>query len=198
MKAKIMDLTPEVEHRLRRIFKVFNKFMLMLWRLGLARYGNPTRFGGAIMVVKHTGRKTGLTRYAPVNFHETEDAVYCTAGFGEGTHWYQNILANPEVELWLPDSRWAGIAEDVSDSKDNLELLRKVIVASGFAGPLFGINPQQMTDADFKRLLDHYRLVRIRKETPVTGPGGPGDLAWVWPLATVLLLFVVLGGNREE
>jgi deazaflavin-dependent oxidoreductase (nitroreductase family) len=193
-----MDLTPEVEHRLRRIFKVFNQFMLLLWRLGLAQYGNPTRFGGAIMVIKHIGRKSGLTRYAPVNYHEMEDAVYCTAGFGKGTHWYQNIITNPEVELWLPDSRWAGIAEDVSDAQDNLELLRRVLVASGFAGPLFGVNPSRMSAADFEKLLEHYRLVRIRKVAPITGPGGPGDLAWVWPLATILLLLALLSGRRED
>jgi deazaflavin-dependent oxidoreductase (nitroreductase family) len=198
MEVWIMELSPDVERRLRKVFKLFNKFMLTLWRLGLARYGNPSRFGGAIMVIKHTGRKSGLTRFAPVNYHETEQAVYCTAGFGAQTDWYQNILENPDVELWLPDSRWEGIAEDISHSQDRVDLLRQVLIASGFAGPLFGVNPRQMADKDFEKLLEHYRLIRIRKSAPATGPGGPGDLAWVWPLATFTLLLVLINRRRNS
>lgn len=192
-----MELSVETEGRLRRIFKLFNKFMLALWRLGLAKYWNPSRYGGAIMVIKHTGWKSGRTRYAPVNYYETDEYVYCTAGFGYQTHWYRNIMANPEVELWLPDSRWEGTAEDISESAERVELLRQVIIASGFAGPLFGVNPRKLTGADLEQLLDHYRLVRISKVRPVTGPGGPGDLAWVWPLSTLLLILVIARNNRR-
>jgi deazaflavin-dependent oxidoreductase (nitroreductase family) len=193
-----MELSAELEVRLRKIFRVFNKFMLAIWRLGLARFGNPTDLGGAIMVIKHTGRKSGLTRYAPVNYFEQGEFVYCTAGFGEQTHWYQNIMTKPEVELWLPNSRWSGVAEDISDSEQRVSLLRGVLVASGVAGPLFGVNPRKMSDDDLEGLLDHYRLVRIRKISPVTGPGGPGDLSWVWPLSTFLLLFALISGKRSR
>jgi deazaflavin-dependent oxidoreductase (nitroreductase family) len=192
-----MELTPRAEVRLRRIFKAFNRFMLLLWRLGLARYGNPSRYGGAIMVIKHHGHKTGLTRYAPVNYAAAGDQVYCTAGFGPATHWYRNLMANPEVELWLPDGRWRGIAEDASDDPQRVTWLRKVLVASGFAGPLFGFNPRRMTDGQIEGMLDTYRLVRIRKTAPITGPGGPGDLAWVWPLSTLLLLGLLLRRRKQ-
>jgi deazaflavin-dependent oxidoreductase (nitroreductase family) len=193
-----MDLSADLELRLRKIFRVFNKFMLALWRLGLARYGNPTQLGGAIMVIKHTGRKSGLTRYAPVNYFEEGEFVYCTAGFGEQTHWYRNILDKPDVELWLPNSRWSGIAEDISDSEHRISLLRAVLVASGLAGLLFGVNPRKLSDDDLEDLLDHYRLVQIRKISPVTGPGGPGDLAWIWPLSTFLLLFALFRRKRDH
>ena len=191
-----MELSPDIERRLRKIFKAFNKFMLALWQLGLARYGNPTSLGGAVMVIKHIGRKSGLTRYAPVNYFETDVYVYCTAGFGEQTHWYQNLLANPEVELWLPRSRWAGVAEDNSEADNRVEIMREVLIASGFAGPLFGVNPRRMSDDDIESLLDHYRLVRIRKTLPITGPGGPGELAWVWPVATLLLVLLIFRRKR--
>jgi deazaflavin-dependent oxidoreductase (nitroreductase family) len=194
----MMELTPTTEIRLRRIFKLFNRFMLMLWRLGLASYGNPSKYGGAIMVIKHRGHKTGLTRYAPVNYAEMGDEVYCTAGFGTATHWYRNLQAYPQVELWLPNGRWSGVAEDASDDPRRAALLRKVLIASGFAGPLFGLNPRRMSDAQIDSLLDTYRLIRIRKTAPVTGPGGPGDLAWVWPLATLLLLGMLLRRRRRS
>jgi deazaflavin-dependent oxidoreductase (nitroreductase family) len=129
-----MTYSPDTEAQMRKIFKGFNRFMLLLWRLGLARYGNPTKWGGAVMVIKHRGRKSGLTRYAPVNFAEIDGDIYCAAGFGKKTHWYQNLLADPNVELWLPDSRWAGVAEEVTDAENRVEILRAVLFASGFVG----------------------------------------------------------------
>ncbi len=63
-------------------------------------------------------------------------------------------------------------------------------LASGLAGPLFGVNPKKLTDADFEKLMDRYRLIRIQRKEAVTGPGGPGDLAWVWPLSTLILLLL--------
>jgi deazaflavin-dependent oxidoreductase (nitroreductase family) len=185
-----MELTQVSEERLRRIFKSFNRFMLLLWRLGLGSWGNGTEFGGSIMVIKHTGRKTGLTRYTPVNYAVVDGDIYCTAGFGSVCEWYSNLMAIPQIEIWLPDGRWAGVAEDVSDSEDRGALLRQVIIASGFAGPLFGADPKKLTDADFEKLMDSYRLIRIQRKGAVTGPIGPGDLAWVWPLSTFILLLL--------
>ena len=37
----------------------------------------------------------------------------------------------------------------------------------------------------FARIMD---LVHIMRQQPRTGKGGPGDLAWVWPLAVMLML----------
>ena len=185
-----MELTPITEQRLRRIFKSFNRLMLLLWRLGLGSWINWPAFSGSIMVIKHTGRKTGLTRHTPVNYAIVDEDIYCTAGFGSVSDWYRNLLANPQVEIWLPDGRWAGVADDVSDAQDRGALLRQVILASGFAGPMFGVNPKQLSDADFEKLMSSYRLIRIQRKDAVTGPGGPGDLAWIWPLAAFMLLLL--------
>ena len=185
------------EDNLRSIFKYFNRFMLLLWRLGLGSWGNGTEFGGSIMVIKHTGRKTGLTRYTPVNYAIVDGEVYCSAGFGRVSDWYRNIMVLPEVEVWLPDGRWAGIAEDVSDAENGPQLLRQVIRGSGFAGPLFGVNPKKLSDQDFKDLLESYRLIRIRKADALTGAGGPGDLSWVWPLSTFVLLWLLIRKRRK-
>jgi len=193
-----MELTQISEQRLRRIFKSFNRFMMLIWRLGLGSWGNGTEFGGSIMVIKHTGRKTGLTRYTPVNYAVVDGDIYCTAGFGSVCDWYSNLMAIPQVEIWLPDGRWAGVADDVSDSKDRGALLRQVIIASGFAGSLFGADPKKLTDADFEKLMDNYRLIRIQRKGAVTGPGGPGDLAWVWPLSTLILLLLWFRRRRSS
>ncbi len=185
------------EDSLRGIFKAFNRFMLLLWRLGLGSWGNGTSFGGSVMIIKHIGRKTGLTRHTPVNYATVEGDIYCTSGFGKVSDWYLNIKVNPEVEVWLPDGRWTGIAEDVTDMEGNYQVFRQVLIASGFAGPLFGVNPKKLSDQDLLKLLESYRLIRIMRSNALTGPGGPGDLAWMWPAATFFLLLVLLRRRRK-
>lgn len=186
------------EDTLRQIFKRLNRFMVMLWRLGLGTWGNGTKYGGFIMVVKHVGRKTGLVRYTPVNYTEVNGDIYCTAGFGRISDWYRNIRANPQVEVWLADGRWAGIAEDVSDIDERVSIFRQVIIASGFAGPLFGVNQKTLTDEELERFLGSYRLIRIRRTEAVTGPGGPGDLAWVWPVSTLALMWLLWRKKKDN
>jgi deazaflavin-dependent oxidoreductase (nitroreductase family) len=183
--------------QLRGIFKVFNRFMMLLWRLGLGSWGNGTEFGGSLMVIKHTGRKTGLVRHTPVNYAISDGEIYCTAGFGVISDWYRNVMTNPQVEVWLPDERWDGIVEDVTDEENNVHYFRKVLIASGFAGPLFGANPKHLSDQDLERLLENYRLIRIRRVSPVTGPGGPGELSWVWPVATFILLWLLVRKRKR-
>jgi deazaflavin-dependent oxidoreductase (nitroreductase family) len=126
--------------------------MVALFRLGLGRGVNGwPSVGGRILVLVHVGRKTGIRRRTPLNYATVDGDVYCTAGFGSSSDWYRNILAHPEVEIWLPDGWWAGSATDISGSDNRIDLLRKVLVASGFAAWLAGIRPK--TDSDQKLAL---------------------------------------------
>ena len=146
-------LNPDTENTLRQVFKRFNPFMVGLFRLGLGWMVNfwPA-VGGRIMVITHTGRKSGLRRRTPVNYAPIDGDLYCTAGFGAASDWYRNILANPEVEVWLPGDWRRGRAEDISQDPRRIPLLRQVIIASGVVGPLFGVNPHKMDDAAFDQV----------------------------------------------
>ncbi|MFQ5595118.1 MAG: nitroreductase family deazaflavin-dependent oxidoreductase [Anaerolineae bacterium] len=180
---------PRIEEGLRQGFKYFNRFMLLMWRLGLGSWINfwPD-VGGRIMVIIHTGRKTGIRRHTPVNYAIVDGELYCTAGFGAISDWYRNIMANPQVEVWLPDGWWAGMAEDITDSEERTSLLRQVLIASGFAAPAAGVYPKRMTDQELEAATANYRLIHIHRTEARTGAGGPGDLAWVWPLAAMSML----------
>jgi deazaflavin-dependent oxidoreductase (nitroreductase family) len=182
-------MNPELEHFLIRFFRQMNRGILLLWRLGLggALNGWP-KVGGRIMVLTHTGRKSGQLRRTPLNYTILEGDVYCVAGFGKTADWYRNLLKTPDVEVWLPGEWWAGRAEDVSDLPERLRVLRQVLVASGFASFAAGINPYRLSDEALAEATAEYRLVRIRRIQPCTGPGGPGELAWVWPAAVLVLL----------
>ena len=149
---------------LRRVFRAVNIFMVFMWKLGMGRMLNcwPAGFG-RIMVIKHTGRKSGKLRLAPVNYAPVAGEIYCTAGFGSISDWYRNIMANPGVELWLPDGKVPARAEDISDCTERLALLRQIIVASGFAAPLFGINPKT-ADEKLAAATSDYRIIHFIQE----------------------------------
>lgn len=186
------------EQRLLMVFKVLNRFMIIMWRLGLGVWLKSKDTWGQIMVIGHKGRKTGVLRKTPVNYATVDGDLYCTAGFGKDSDWYRNILANPEVEIWHPDGWWKGITEDVSDSSNRTSLMREVLTGSGFAARLAGVNPRTISDERLDMVSKPYRLLRIRRTEPMTGAGGPGDLAWIWPLATLALLTMVLRRKRRR
>lgn len=190
--------TASDEH-LRRLFRRFNPAMLLLWRLGLGAWVNAwPEVGGRILVLGHTGRKTGQPRQTPLNYAEVDGELYCTAGFGAHCDWYRNVLAHPAVQVWLPDGWWAGMAEEVTDSARKLPLLRQVLIGSGVVAPAAGVNPHTLDDTALAAATQDYRLIHIRRTAPRTGPGGPGDLAWVWPAATLLLLAGLFRRRRRR
>jgi deazaflavin-dependent oxidoreductase (nitroreductase family) len=187
-------MSTKVDAVARRGFKYLNRFMLLMWRLGLQRWGMSNQYLGYIMVITHIGRKSGLARRTPVNYALIDGEFYCVAGFGAIADWYRNLVANPRVEVWLPESWWEGMAEDVSmwPAARQLPLLRQVLINSGFAAYAAGLDPRKMSDAELAKATAEYKLVRIHRTIPRTGPGGPGDLAWVWPgVATVLALLLL-------
>jgi deazaflavin-dependent oxidoreductase (nitroreductase family) len=188
-----------LDENLRQGFKYINRFMVLMWRLGLGRHVNFWPEGiGRIMVLTHTGRKTSVPRQTPVNYAIVDGDIYCTAAFGSASDWYRNIQKDPLVEIWLPDGWWAGRAEDISDSAERLHLLREVLIASAFAARAAGINPRTATDAELDHLTLSYRLVRISRTEARTGRNGPGELAWIWPLATMSLLPAILLRGRKK
>jgi deazaflavin-dependent oxidoreductase (nitroreductase family) len=190
---------PGTEERLRQSFKQFNRFMLLMWRLGLGRWVNAwPEVGGRTMVITHTGRKSGIWRRTPVNYTVADGEIYCTAAFGSTSDWYRNISANPEVEVWLPDGWWSGVAEEVTDTQIRAPILRQILIDSGFAARAAGIDPVGTTNAELDAATTDYRLIRIRRTEAHTGPGGPGDLAWVWLLATMVLLPLALSRRRRR
>lgn len=161
----VSSFTPQQMNTLRKVFHAGNRFMVWMWKMGWGKFINiwPAGFG-RIMVIRHRGRRSGREYLTPVNYAIVEGEIYCTAGFGSISDWYRNMLANPKVELWLSGEKKWCCAEDISDSPRRLFLLRQVIIASGFAGPLFGINPKKLDDARLDAVSKDYRLVHFIKE----------------------------------
>jgi hypothetical protein len=159
----IANFTSEQMGTVRKAFRVMNRFMVFIWKIGLRKMINMSPAGfGRIMVIKHRGRKSRKEFLTPVNYAILEGEIYCTAGFGPTSDWYRNMLVNPQIELWLPEGKRSACAEDISDSPRRLFLLRQVIIASGFAAPLFGINPKKLNDEQLDVISKEYRLVHFK------------------------------------
>lgn len=181
-----MEITETQEARLRRGFRFLNRNMILMWRLGLGwQMANPAV--GYIMVLATTGRKSGERRLVPLNFAEVDAGVQCLAGFGSTTHWLLNLEADSQCEIWLPDRRrLRGRGELVTSEPDRIDGVRRILLRSGFAAKLAHpeLDPATAPDEGIAALGPRpglrYEVVEIRLGNTVTGPGGPGDLTWIW------------------
>lgn len=187
-------LEPQALETMRRGFNRMNRFMVPLWRLGLGRLMDRWPEGaGQLLVLEHVGRRSGTHYRTPVDFSRVGDDLYCVAAFGEKTHWYRNILAAREFAVWLPDGRWVASAEDASDDPRRLDLMRQVLIDSGFAAPMVGLHPHQMSDHDLDQATSTYRLLRIHPLRREASVDGPDSLAWVWAFGAIAIVALFLG-----
>lgn len=85
-----------------------------LWRapIWLYRWNLGWLLGNRFMLLSHTGRKSGLPRQAVIEIIGHDEKIYYAAsGFGEKAHWYQNIIATPEVTIQIGRKKFAARAE---------------------------------------------------------------------------------------
>ncbi|WP_327138831.1 nitroreductase family deazaflavin-dependent oxidoreductase [Nocardia sp. NBC_01327] len=58
-------------------------------------------FGSRMLMLQHTGRRSGAQRYVVLEVvdHPAPDQYVVVSGFGVGAQWYRNIAADPRVHL---------------------------------------------------------------------------------------------------
>ncbi|MGD2027773.1 MAG: nitroreductase family deazaflavin-dependent oxidoreductase [Anaerolineales bacterium] len=173
---------------LRRIFWFINRFfMVPLYRLGLGFIVcNP--LSGYIMVIKHTGRKSGKRYYTPTNYVIFEGKVYCISGFGRGADWYLNLKAEPAAEIILPGGAFTGRMEEVEEQSEALKICKQIFKNAGFAGFLEGYNPWSAPDEKFLKTLKRAPVLRFRPVGVANGPMDQGGWHWITLIAVILLL----------
>ncbi len=181
---------PYVAHltALHRAFGIFNRWWAApALRLGLGRYlSNPLT--GYVMLLRVRGRRTGRWREVPLGYVIVDGAVYCIAGFGRSTQWFRNLVADPRVEVVLPDGAISGLAEEVTDPAESLRAMRPLgesvfLLAWG----LTGVDPRRVTDEQLMAVLGRFPLVRIRPRGIAPGPHDPGGDGWIASTAAASL-----------
>jgi deazaflavin-dependent oxidoreductase (nitroreductase family) len=174
-------------------FNTMNKYVgVPALRAGLGRYmSNPLT--GYLMCLQTRGRKSGELREAPLGYTIVGEHVYCVAGFGRRTHWYQNILADPHVEVVLPSRAFSGVAEEVTDPDERRRVLPPLLRSMGVIAGMVGMgNPWRDTPEETARKCEGMPLVRIRATGIAAGPEDPGGRFWVVPIVASAVLAIVL------
>lgn len=72
--------------------------------IALFRAGLGFLFGGRLLLLEHTGRTSGLTRYVVLEVvsRPAPGTFVVASGFGDRAQWYRNVVAHPGVRL-----RWS-------------------------------------------------------------------------------------------
>ena len=172
-------------------FTAVNKYVSVpALKMGLGRYmSNPAT--GYLMILRTRGRKSGEMRDAPLGYTIVGDHVYCIAGFGRPTHWFQNVLADPHVEVILPSRALSGLAEEVTDPAERRRALVPLLRSMGLVAGMVGMgNPWRDTPEELERKIEGMPLVRVKATGIAVGPEDPGGRYWVVPLAAGAILTV--------
>lgn len=69
----------------------------------LYRAGFGFLFGSRLLMLEHTGRKSGLSRYVVLEVigHPAPGTYIVVSGFGPKAQWFQNVRADPRVRVTL-------------------------------------------------------------------------------------------------
>jgi deazaflavin-dependent oxidoreductase (nitroreductase family) len=84
--------------------------------------------GHFVLLLKTTGRKSGIPRVTPLQYQEINGVIYVASARGVKADWYRNLAANPNVEVTIGSRRIKGRADLITDPgqiADFLELRLK-------------------------------------------------------------------------
>ncbi len=115
MVKKVKELHPP-----RGLARLGFRFPIKLYHLGLGGL-----FGTRLLLLTHTGRKTGKERQTVlevVRYDKGTTTFVVTAGFGPESDWYRNIQANPRVTVQCKRSRWEMAARFLTPEESAEEL----------------------------------------------------------------------------
>lgn len=164
---------------LHRNFGIVNRWLVLpAFRLGMGGFFS-TPFTGSMMVLRTTGRTTGRRREAPLGYYIADGVVYCAAGFGPGTQWYRNLVADPRVEVVLPGLAFAGTAETVTDATEWRRIFPPYLASLGVIGRLTLGDLGDATPERLERIQTTLPLVCIRPAGVAPGPSDPGGWQWI-------------------
>jgi deazaflavin-dependent oxidoreductase (nitroreductase family) len=183
---RIPDIYPN-----QRWAQMLVKLPILTWRLGL---GPIT--GKCVMIITHTDPKTGIPRRTVVEYHSMNGIKYVPCAFGEKSHLYRNILADPHVVIQTSDGteRMSGVrVTDPDELADIIAvMLRRDPPITRWYLSSLGISEIR---EDIKANKDRMIFLRFDPTNNPTPPALEVDLAWIWP---ILLIAALLRKKRRK
>jgi len=148
--------------------RLSNLFMRPLFRL------LPVPRGFALLTV--TGRRSGRPRQRPVRAVRRDDRLYAVAMLGERSDWLRNVRKEPQVEVKVGGSRYAGLAREVTDPSERREAIelyaREVFPAdySDYAAYHWGWPTRSKIEEAHRNWAGEGVMVAIDLDRPEGGP----------------------------
>ncbi len=174
-------------------FRALNRwFMVPLTRRGLGAWVS-TPFGGAILLLRVRGRKSGLVRETPLNYVIHDGAAWVLAGLGPRTQWFQNLVEEPAVEVLLPGREpFRATAREMREPSVREMVLPRILRSTIGPAAGSGLNPFGSAESTLETM-SWVPLVRL---DPVDGrlepgPDDPGGHGWIWRQAVLTLALLL-------
>lgn len=135
---------------------------ILLYRLRLGFL-----LGKRIIMLEHTGRKSGKLRRAVIEVVVNDpDAVYVAAAWGEHSQWLANIRANPSVAFYLGSRKYVGRATEVTVAQAE-DLMKRYATAHPKAlhelAKFMLDDPADSTDAQARQIADNVPFIHLSK-----------------------------------
>lgn len=106
--------------------------------IGLYRLGLGWLLGRRFLLLAHTGRKSGLRRETVLEVVGDEGpAPIVVSGFGPGSDWFRNLVANPVAEVTWARERFGARASVLSPA-EAAEVFRRYRIAHPLAARALG------------------------------------------------------------
>ncbi len=163
--------------------KLLFSLPMLAWRLGLGPI-----LGRYIMIITHTGRKSGTPRQTAVEYHTINGIKYIPCAFGIKAQWYRNILANPHVSIQTADGLERMVAVHVSDDNELITVIETIL--SRYPAMMNWYLKSMDVSPTRKDILAHKEnmvFLRFDPTSVVTPRALEVDLAWLWPLLLLWL-----------
>ena len=77
--------------------------------------GKGWLIGWFILLLRHTGRKSGKQYATPLQYELIDGAYYVGAGRGQQADWFRNLQANPQAQVSVGRKNFRALAEPVTD-----------------------------------------------------------------------------------
>lgn len=157
------------------------KSPLLLWRMGLGPL-----LGRIFLILSTWGRKSGLARHTPLEYHTINGRLHIMAAW-PNSDWYRNLQANPHVTVQTEAGSQSMIArplrtdEEFSAVFDYVEArptLRQIWEAMGI----------EFSREAFLAEKERFHVFALDPTTEPTPPPIEADLGWLWLVILALPL----------
>jgi deazaflavin-dependent oxidoreductase (nitroreductase family) len=177
----LIDKIPYPSHPL---LKYGFKSPLLLWRLGLG----PV-FGRLFMILTTKGRKSGLPRHTPLEYHIVNGRPHVVAAWPQ-SDWYRNIQTNPLVTVQTAAGSESMVARRLT-ADDELSALFDYAESHPTLRKIWEALSIDFSRESFLADKERFHILTFEPAAEPTPPPLTADLWWLWPAAAVAGLAAV-------